>query len=736
MKWHHAFHLEERGSAFRIYRGDGWEARLDFFRHMMRVALYPANQADSLFPTYSICPEDSVMPRHGRERLSTDGLCPLPQKDDLRIGDVDVTVAEENLRIEYRKNGKLLFADRQGLAYNFEGELGTGSYHYITREEGERIYGLGDKTGSVNKAGRRFRMETADAMGFDASSSDPLYKQIPFYICKNSVGSYGLFYDTYSNGELDLGSEINNYYPPFKWARFEEQALVYYVLFGTVPEILQNYMKLTGKAALPPEWSFRYAGSTMSYTDAPDADRQLHGFLDKIRTYGIDCGGFYLSSGYTQIGDKRYVFHWNKDKIPSPEKLSSDFREQGIRILPNVKPAFLTDHPLYDRIAANGWFLHYADGTPAVFPFWGGEGSYLDFTNDGAFDFWTECVRTELVSRGYDSIWNDNNEYDVRDEDVWADGFGYPIRAKRIRPLFSLLMAMASRAAVPGEDRIMAVSRSGIAGTERIAQTWTGDNRTSFTDFRSNHRMAMTMALSGFRLFGQDVCGFAGPKPDRELFLRWIQYGLFTPRFVLHSWKEDGTVTMPWLYEDLMPAVQKLFRFRATLIPYLYSEANRAVETYAPLLSPLFLTFPNESDDSDWFLCGQSILCCPVFDPDVRELTVGLPDTDGGWYRNGEWFDGTVTVQSPPDDLPVFFIRCGSVLPLMEEGTVFHVFPPEKGELKYAYYDDPSAGNRCRVLRVECGKDTVSVTGLRDGERAVLHDRLGRTLTAVCNKEE
>ncbi len=731
MKWHHAFRPEGQGPAFRIYRADGWEARLDFFAHMMRVALYPSGQSETLFPTYSVCPDDAVMPRHGRDRLSTDGLDPLPQGDDLRIDDVNITVETENLRIEYRKDGKLLFADRQGLAYNFEGELGEGSYHYITREEGEHIYGLGDKTGSVNKAGRRFRMETTDAMGFDASSSDPLYKQVPFYICRNSAGSYGIFYDTYSNGVLDLGSEINNYYPPFKYAHFEEPVLVYYVLFGTVSEILHRFMRLTGKASLPPEWSFHYAGSTMSYTDAPDADRQLRGFLEKIRSYDIDCGGFYLSSGYTQIGEKRYVFHWNRDKIPSPEKLASDFLAQGIHFLPNVKPAFLTDHPLYGRIAENGWFLHYADGTPAVFPFWGGEGSYLDFTNDGAFDFWTECVKKELVDRGYDAIWNDNNEYDVRDADVFADGFGHPVRAKLIRPLFSLLMAMASRAAVPDEGRRMAVSRSGIAGTERVAQTWTGDNRTSFPEFRSNHRMAMTMALSGFRLFGQDICGFAGPKPDRELFLRWIQYGLFTPRFVLHSWKEDGSVTMPWLYEDLMPAVQKLFRFRASLVPYLYSEANRAVETYAPLLAPLFLAFPDEPDDSDFFLCGQAVLCCSVFDPGVKELTVDLPDADGGWYRGGQWFEGTVTVPAPPDDLPVFFIRSGSVLPLEEDGVVFHVFPPEKGKMEYAYYDDPSPDNRCRVLSAECGKDTVTFRGLKAGERAVLHDRYGRTLSVV-----
>ncbi len=59
-------------------------------------------------------------------------------------------------------------------------EFGTGATHYITRERDERIYGLGDKGGSVNKAGRRFRIDTADSMGFDAAMTDPLYKHTPF----------------------------------------------------------------------------------------------------------------------------------------------------------------------------------------------------------------------------------------------------------------------------------------------------------------------------------------------------------------------------------------------------------------------------------------------------------------------------------------------------------------------------------------------------------------------------
>ena len=726
MKWNHPFELVKDGGSYRIYKSEGIEARLDFYDFGLRVAIYKSGER--LFPTFSVCPGESKMPITGRDKLSNEGLTPLKVEDKIVIDGVEVRLDLKNFRLLYFKDGNFFFGDRDVMAYNLDGEMGKGSYHYLLREEGEEIFGLGDKTGPVNKAGMSFKLETFDSMGFDANSSDPLYKQAPFYICRNKIGSYGIYYDTYSNGEIDFGREHNNYYYKYKVAKFEEEPLVYYVIFGNVEQIVSRFLYLTGKAALPPRWSFRYCGSTMAYTDAPDSEKQLRGFLELVKKYDIDCGGFYLSSGYTQIGDKRCVFNWNKDKIPDPKKLAEDFAKQGLHFLPNVKPAFLKEHPLYDFIASKGWFLKYSNGRPAIFPFWGGEASYLDFTNVDAFNFWSECVKENLIDYGYEAIWNDNNEYDVHDDDIYAHGFGTPIKAKLIRPLFPLLMSMASRTAINEEKRVMAVSRSGVAGTERVAQTWTGDNRTSFEDFRGNHKMAMTMALSGYRFFGQDIGGFAGPRPSQELFIRWIQYGLFTPRFVLHSWKEDGSVTMPWLYPELIPTVQKLFAFRKTLIPYIYSEANKAIEEYRPLIKPAFLLDKDYDVESDNFMLGDALLSSPVFDEGVEEIEIDLPNVKEGWYQGDNLVNGHLKAKAPLDDLPNFFIKAGSVVPLDEGGVVFHVYAIKDGEFEYKFYNDDSLNNACQTIKVECAADGVRLSGLSKGQKAVLHDYKKRKL--------
>lgn len=664
MKFQHLFRLCENGPSFRVYRSDSVTMRLDFFENMLRVAL--VRDGSRLLPTWSVCPEGGDVPLEGRSKLSTDGFTTVApdisdSEDAFRftLAGVQFEVELMNFRMTARTEKGIIYGDRSGLAYNFDGELGDGAVHFTRREEDQRIYGLGDKCGSVNKNGRSFELGATDSMGFRAKSSDPLYKHVPFYICENSAGSYGLFYDTYSSGRVNFGEEHDNYFEPFNSIRFEEENLVFYLLLGSTADIVRQFTRLCGGAAPVPEWAFRYCGSTMEYTDAPDTDARLRGFAEKCEEEGIRPGGFYLSSGYTQRGDSRCVFCWNTDKVPSPKGLSDFFREKGMEILPNVKPAFLTVHPLYDTIAEHGWFLHYSDGTPAVFPFWGGMASYLDFTNPGAYAFWKEQVRDTLAVYGYRHIWNDNNEYDVWDADVLADGFGEAVRARLLRPLFSYLMSRASReVCLEYEDTPFLVSRCGIPGTQRVATTWTGDNYTSFEDLRYNHYQAMTMALSGFSFFGQDIGGFSGPKPGPELFLRWLQYGVFTPRFVLHSWKPGEPSTMPWLYPELMPAVRRLFDLRETLVPYLAEEYAHGIKNNEPLIAPVFLRFPGYDPEADCFLCGRRILACPVFDEGKTSVTVTLPEgCDWRLRGEGDIIKGGTAAEVPcaPEDEPVWF---------------------------------------------------------------------------------
>lgn len=734
MKFQHRFELvKSEGSTF-IFKSENINVRLDFLASCYRVAIF--RDGERIFPTYSICPQGQ-MPYEGRDKLSIDGFDMEVPKVSKKADTVsfsceqyELCIALDNFEVSCFKDGKLLYKDREYIAYNFEHELGRGSCHYISREEGEEIFGLGDKTGDINKAHRNFRLGTDDCMGFDARYSDPLYKHVPFFMCRNSVGSYGFYYDTYSDGAFDFGREHNNYYTTFKSFTCQEETLVYYAFIGGIPDVLNSFARLKGRDFMPPYWTFKYCGSTMSYTDADDADAQLRGFVELCNKYQLNPGGFYLSSGYTQIGEKRYVFNWNKDKIPSPKDLSRYFKDNGLEFLPNIKPCLLTDHPMYKEIEEQGLFLKDKNGRPAVFPFWGGFGSYLDFTNPKTAEFWTRCVKEKLVDEGYLNTWNDNNEYDINDEEVYAYGFGQPIAAKLIKPLFSYLMTQASLNAQKSDTRKIAVSRCGISGLSRIASTWTGDNKSDFADFRYNHKMAMTMSLSGIYNFGQDIGGFAGPMPEKELFLRWIQYGIFTPRFVIHSWNMGQDPTMPWSYPDEMDTVKALFKLREKLTPYLYNEAWRSTTDYNPISYPIFLKYPDYDVESDAFFFGNSIIAVPAFDEGKDEVEVDLPENNGGFYRGRfmsgcaaceeakKIFTGKVKAKVSVHDEPVYFIKGGSVI---FEGESYFVYPMERGEFTATYLKDDGKslleGNNFGFItfNVTCDKDTVCVETRTEG---------------------
>ena len=666
MKFKHQFILDRADKHTRLYRSDGILMRIDFIEDILRVALI---KNEDLLPTFSIDPAHQGTGIRGRDKLSLDGfkLCAPEVHEDheklcFRHCGHDFTIDLLNFHITISNDKGILYEDRSGLAYNFDHELGDGSVHYTGRQEGQRIYGLGDKAGPVDKNHQRYKLDTNDSMGYKAKYSDPLYKYLPFYICENQAGSYGIYYDTYSEGEVDFGKEHDNYYEPFNSIHYEEENMVFYILLGSTKQILQKFIQMTGGIGEIPDWAFRYCGSTMEYTDAPDADARLRSFIDNCEKYKIKAGGFYMSSGYTQIKEKRYVFHWNSDKIPDPKALSEQFRKHGLRILPNIKPAFLDDHPMYEEIAKNGWFLHYKDGTAAKFPFWGGNASYLDFTNPEAYAFWKNCVKEILVEQGYENIWNDNNEYDVHDRDVLAHGFGHEIPARWIRPLFSYLMARASgEACAETNPKPFHVSRCAIAGTQAIASTWTGDNYTDFEELRYNHYQAMTMALSGFAFFGPDIGGFAGPKPGKELFIRWLQYGVFLPRFVLHSWKEHEDSTMPWLYPDLMKEVKAIFDVRESLLPYLKEEMAKCIANNMPLITPVFLRDEDYDRESDAFMLGERILVCPIFDEGADEVQLFLPKSEKGFRLRGQGEieqGGTfVMVHCGIHDLPVWFVE-------------------------------------------------------------------------------
>ena len=693
-------------------------------------------------PSWAVCPGGSDIAEPGRDRMDVSGFaCP-----DFTVDEADGTlvIATTRLRITIRLHGfhctweqrdgdgwRLMTKDRPTQSYDF-GWWDGRAYHYAERRAGERFYGLGDKSGDCDRAGRSFRMNTLDAMGYDAETSDPLYKAIPYFLVADAEGCcHSEFYDTNAEASFDFGREMDNYHFWYRHVIAESGDLDRWVIAGPDPlAVTRRFTWLTGRPALMPRWSLGYSGSTMSYTDAPDAAAQMAGFLDKLAEHDIGCTSFHLSSGYTSIGHKRYVFNWNHDKFPDPTAFVTSYAEAGIELVPNIKPALLRSHPRYDEVAAAGLFVNDAEGAPVESQYWDEVGSLIDFTNPAAAAWWRDNVKSALLDHGMVATWNDNNEYEIWDARARFAGFGAPRPVAEQRPVMSLLMTRASRrmqAETLPDRRPYAVTRAGMAGLQRYAQTWGGDNLTEWKSIRYNAKQSIGMALSGVSNNGHDVGGFAGPPPSPELLVRWVQAGVMMPRFSIHSWNDDHTANEPWMFPEMLPAIRTLMALRQTLIPFFYDLLHRYCADYEPMVRPTWLDFPGDAAawaECDEHLLGRDVLVAPVMDQGATRRTLRAPaGVDWVHVWTGQRVAGgeTVTLDAPLDGPPPLLARTGSgmLVDLARQGwrpgpyaRGVWLFPPQAGDFAWDAIEDAGDGDG--------PVDRWHVTGRADAVRVVV----------------
>lgn len=666
-----------------------WKLQIDILEPwLLRVGLEP-DDGFTIERTWMIAPEGEC-PLEGRQKLSTEGFsCPdfaLEEKKD------STALQSEFLRLDLNR-GKLNLRIFQSTGKDIELSLqdrGTGSYyrsnhghavrHYQFHSDKNRYFGLGDKSGPLDRAGRRFRMLQLDALGYNAETGDPLYKHIPFVIVQNkdTGTATGLLYDCMSEMVFDLGCEKSNYHDTYRYVEAGEKGLCYYVIAGpTIADVVKRLAILTGKPHFQPRWSMGFGFTSMHHADAPNGQEVITNFARKCREREIPISSIHFGSGYTSRAGLRYVFTWNVKKFPDKGAMFSTLRELGYHTVANVKPMLLLDHPSYSELAAEGCFIADSNKQPTVSMFWDAEGSHIDFTAYNGLQVWKEGIKNAVLGAGFDAVWNDNNEAEIWDEDATVQGFGSPMISDAVHPLQSLLMTRASFEQLTEENperRPYTITRAGCLGLQRYAETWTGDNLTSWHTLKWNLFNGLSLGLSGIPSVGHDVGGFTGPKADPELFVRWIQMMALHPRCVMNSWKpeEEEPANLPWMHSEVVDLVRDAFTLRYRLLPYLYTLAHHAHVCGEPIIRPLFYQYNDEKcyEQQDCFLLGENVLVATVVYPGQEQVSIYLPETEYGWYdyKSSNWYPGgqVIELDAPLATLPML-VRAGAVLPLASE---------------------------------------------------------------------
>lgn len=600
-------------------------------------------------------------------------------------------------------NGRTVLADAPGGAPRFEGDA------FRLRKampQDAHYFGLGDKTGPLDRRGGAYTMWNTDAFGYGVAS-DPLYKSVPFVIgLDEQGGSFGLFLDNHWRSSFDFGKTAHDV-----WSFGAEGGPVdYYVMTGAGPkDIVRAYAYLTGTAPLTPLWALGFQQSHWSYM----TQGEVKGIADRLRGDRIPADVVWMDIDYQ---DRNRPFTVDTRAFPDLPGLVRDLAAAKMHLVV-ITDLHIADAPAqgyapYDSGMAADIFLKQPDGTSYVGPVWPGPAVFPDFSTVKARAWWGAQYR-DFVGMGVSGFWNDMNEpaifetptktmpLDVRHR---IDEPGFAPRTASHAEMHNVYGMLNSRATYEGtlalapDRRPFVMTRASYAGGQRYAATWTGDNSSSWAHLNLSTTQLVSLGLSGFAYAGDDIGGFAGDAPSPELLTRWIQVGAFNPIFRDH-YQKDKPAQEVWVHGPEQEAIRRRYiEERYRLMPYLYALADENSRTGLPLMRPVFLEHPEVVAKGDrlggtetQFLLGADLLVAP---PPTGEsparYTANLPGA--GWY---DYWTGhriaAATISETPslERLPVF-VRPGAILP--RQPLVQSTGETPVGDLELAVYP----GAECR----------------------------------------
>src|SRR3984957_19759915 len=571
---------------------------------------------------------------------------------DLRTATLAVRIERSPLRLIVSDlAGHVISADTPARALEVV-DSGFSLRKELTQKE--HIFGLGDKTGPLDRRGQAFTLWNTDAYRFQ-ESTDPLYKSIPFFISAGApAGSYGILLDNTWRSWFDFGKQD----PQTLAFGAAAGPIDYYFIYGpTVHRVVERYTDLTGKPPLVPAWALGFQQSRYSYMSAAE----VHYIADRFRAEHIPADVIWLDIDYQ---DRNRPFTTNPVTFPDLPALARDLRKQGLRLVVitdlHIAAAPNQGYAPYDSGMAGDHFLKRADGSLYVGQVWPGASVFPDFTRRETRAWWGSLYR-DFVAAGIAGFWNDMDEpaiFETPTKTMPLDTQhriaeeGFAARTAAHAEIPNVYGMLNSRATFEGQkqlapnERAFVMTRASYAGGQRYAQTWTGDNSSTWNHLKLSISMLLNLGMSGFAYSGADVGGFIGA-PSPELMTRWIEIAAFMPIFRAHS--EKGTPAKePWMDGPQHTRIRRQFiERRYRLMPYLYALADENARTGAPLMRPLFYGFwevlASPCEQPTAFLLGDRLLIAPP--PDLespRSYKICLPA--GRWYDY--WTEATVNVRS------------------------------------------------------------------------------------------
>lgn len=587
----------------------------------------------------------------------------------------------------FAENGELLFGEAPGRPMLAADQ--TRSVTFTLQPE-EPVYGLGQHSifsgANLDRRGQTFLIEN--------EHQPPSRLLFPFWI---SSKGYGVFVDNPANAVVDIGFSSAN---ELTYSTANGGPLRYYVYAGdSIYGALDLHTQVTGRPALAPRWTLGNIQSKYGYQSFDEIQSIIDGFRSRelpLDSIVIDLYWF----GIETMGNLEFQ---NTPAWANPAERLAGFREQGIKIIPITEPHITGLSFNQPELEANGFLGQRPEGGAYGFNLsWVTNQApvYLfDFTNPDAREWWKQKHQRLIQTYGFDGFWQDLNEPEAEPGDiVYTAGAGAQV-GNAIAINMNRTLDEAMERYRPGA-RTFIMSRSGYPGMQKYgASVWSGDVSASWFDLQKQPAVALGMGLAGAPYWNSDIGGFNGT-PSPELYLRWCQFGLFSPLYRPHAANSDRE---PWRFGfNAELAVEEVLRLRYQLIPHYYTVARESYDSGAPIMRPLVVEFPDDPavrDRAMPFLYGKNLLANPVLQEGADSVDIYFPR--GRWRqlqsRRIETGPAQRAVTVNERTIPVYQ-REGSVIPtgpFMEtsdeaplEEVRLIVFPAITGKASGELYED------------------------------------------------
>lgn len=565
----------------------------------------------------------------------------------------------------------------------------------------EKLYGGGARVLGMNRRGNRLALYNRADYGYE-TRSELMNFTLPIVI---SSQKYMVHFDNAPIGYLDLDSKKENV---LEYETISGRKTYQVIVGNSWENLVANYTELTGRQPLPPRWALGNFSSRFGYHSEAEARRTIQKFKDEnIPVDAIILDLYWFGKEVQGTMGNLEVY---RDSFPTFEKMVDDFNKMGIKTIPITEPYILTTSKKWQEAVDKKILAIDSVGNPFTYDFYFGNTGIIDiFKPSGKKWFWD--IYRDLANKGVSGVWGDLGEPEVFP--AAAQTFGGT--ADEVHNIYGHNWAKLVFEGYSNDFpniRPFILMRSGYSGSQRYGMIpWSGDVNRTWGGLSGQVEISLQMGMQGLAYMHSDLGGFAGANLDDELYVRWLQYGVFNPIFRPHA--QSDVASEPVFRSDWAKNLaKKAIELRYSMLPYNYSLAYENSQTGIPFMRPLFFEEPeNEAllTKSDGYFWGKDFLIYPILEAGQKTKEVYFPN-GSTWidFYSGTTYEGGTThqIQTERSHIPTF-VRKGTIVPLVGRIKNTEAFTTDKMEYHF-YFDEKIANEKAFSFYFDDGKTPLN----------------------------